>query len=95
MDIPYLKKDEIFKSVDYEIRTVDVSEWWGGCVGVKTFDGQTRSSLLKMTAEEMPDDWMEQVIVASTCDEKGNLILHLKIYHDYKLKTRSALKKYF
>ena len=65
-------REEILNVIDWEIKKVKIAEW-KGIVCIRTFDGVTRAQLLQPT-KEVPSDWMEQVIVASVCDDKGKTL---------------------
>lgn len=72
----YLTRADILAAKDFEIVTVDVDKWGdGGQVGIRTFDAATRAQLLKPAKDgKMPENFMEQVVAASACDEAGALL---------------------
>ena len=93
----YLTRADILAAKDFEVVAVDVKEWGGsGQVGIRTFDAATRALLLKPAKDgKMPDDWMEQVVAASACDETGALIFTAQDLGELSKKSAVVLERLF
>jgi hypothetical protein len=95
MDTVVLDRAAILAASDCSIETVDISEW-GGPVAIKTFDGATRSKLIKPTKDgAIPDDWVERIIVATVCDLTGKLLFTEADIPELSKKSAVVLEKIF
>lgn len=92
-----MTRADILAAKDFEIIAVDVNEWGeGGKIGIRTFDAATRAMLLKPAKDgKMPDDWMEQVVIASACDEAGELIFTAEDLGELSKKSAVVLERLF
>ena len=95
----FCTRDVILNAADHKIEQVPTPEWGGDgfVTGVRTFDAATRAELLQLTANDngMPDDWMENVVAAAACDEKGNLLFKKEDIKKLSFKNAVVLERLF
>ena len=91
-----LDRAAILAAKDFTVKTVQTPEW-GGSIAIKSFDGATRSELIKPAKDGggVPDDWMEQIIVASACDKDGNPLFTPEDLPALRKKNAVVLERIF
>ena len=95
--VKFLSRDEIMAADDLPHTDVPVPEW-GGMVRVRTLRGSDRSRLMAITAGAdagAPDDWIERLVVACTCDENGEPLFEVADMQALRAKNAKALQRVF
>ena len=90
----YLGRDDILKVIDEKFQDVQVPEW-GGTVRVRSLTGLQRSQLLKASADEAIEDWIERLCAACICDENGNPVFKSEDIKQLRNKNAAALNRVF
>lgn len=94
-----LTKEQILNAVDSKTETVDVSEWWGDSVTIKSMSGFARdrfeSSLLGNNGGSNMQNIRAKLCAASIVDEKGDLMFSDKDIVKLGNKDSKPLDKIF
>lgn len=76
-----LTREQILKAQDVKIEMVDVSEWWGGCVYVRSLTGKQRdafeASRYKWVGDKIElqhDNTRARLLAMTVSDEHGTLL---------------------
>ena len=97
-DTKFLTREQILAVDDLPHMDVDVPEW-GGTVRVRTLRGTDRARLMEITADAKddgaPDDWIERLVVACTCDEAGEPLFEVADTRELHKKNAKALQRIF
>ena len=90
----YLSRDDILKCIDERFKDVEVPEW-GGTVRVRSLTGAQRSKLITSSKDATVEDWIERLVAATVCDDKGEPIFTHEDVKELKNKNSAALNRVF
>ena len=90
-----LSRDDILLCTDEKFKDVEVPEW-GGTVRVRSLTGLQRSQLLSAMSENAAtEDWIERLVAACICNEKGGPLFSQDDVKLLKEKNSAALNRVF
>lgn len=97
--MPTLTRDQILTADDLITEVVDMSEWWGGTVNVRTITGAERDTLEASIITKDGDKNMEnlraKLIVLSVVDTEGNRMFTEADFTAIGGKSAGALNRIF